>query len=768
MVESGLVSCHRRAIGCKSALLFGEPQANKKTRIQERDLGMAFGFVLPIIGIVVGIALLILQRRKVRGAASLVVFSLALIIWACAYGMLRYTSIYQPQSDGRFWLALLTLGATVTSTALLTFIIAYTNHTEWLGKWGILLLCVEPLSTQVLIWTNRWQDYFSTTYRLTNTGLLLNPSPWYWINASYSDGLMILALILLTQTFLNKPRQYMLQSITIIIGVFIPILTKVVSLAAFVFLLNLEPPLAAFVIAGGLLVYSIFRYKLIDIIPIARDTVVERMSEGWMTLDLNNRIVDLNPAAEKLLGVTREQTFGKPAEDFLQNLLDLGQDPSVREPELRGSVVVNGELRYLSVRVLPLIRPPEKQVGKVVLWRDIAERRKADNARQLARDEMFVLLHSISDTAFRTLNQNDFLTTSISQIVYAFRSQAGLIYLLEEAGVQAAPPRLYLAAHHGMARHELEHLSGSPEVSRFVTHIFEQQEPFLSPDICTDMRFPPAMQQSGNKSMLMLPLMAGEHALGVIGLVKKEDGPGFGNGGTTRLAIVAEELASFIRNDRKRKQALAQEERRSLGNDLHDSISQKLYALVQQTEAAQARLETGSTVTADDLARIGESARQTLKEMRLFIYQMKPVDLENKGLVAALNERLAAVEGRANMKARVLPDDNIYLSLEKETVLYNIAMEALNNIMKYANAKSVTILLKKRKAAVILEVVDDGCGFDTKKPGNGGTGLRIMQERLAKVDGKLTIRSAPGKGTKVIATVDENRVPRTTRMKRKL
>ena len=720
---------------------------------------MASGFVLPVLGIVVGIVLLFLRQRKIRGTASLVALSFGLILWASTYAILLYSTIYHSQSDGRLWLALITLSATVTSSALLTFI-AYTSHKEWLNKWGILLLCLEPLVMQGLLWTNRWQ--------VTSAGILSNSSPWYWINASYSDGLMILALILLTQTFLNKPRQYMLQSITIVIAVFIPILTKIVSLALFTFNFNLELPLASFVITGGLLVYSIYRYKLMDVAPIARDMVVESMSEGWMTLDLNNRIVDLNPAAETLLGVTREETFGKPAEDFLQNWLKLDQEPSIREPELRGTVNVNGELRYLSVRILPLIHPPEQQVGKLVLWRDIADRRRADNARQLARDEMFVLLHSISDTAFRTLNQNDFLMETISQIVYAFRSQAGLIFLLEEAGSKAGAPKFYLAAHHGVARKELEHLSASPEVARIVTSILQKQETFFAPDICTDPRFPPAMQHSGNKSMLLQPLTAGDHVLGVIGLVKKEDAPAFGNGTITRLAIVAEELASFIRNDRKRKQALAQEERRSLGNDLHDSISQKLYGVVQLTEAAQAKLETGSTVTGDDLARIGESARQTLKEMRLFIFQMKPVDLEHKGLVAALNERLAAVEGRANMKARVLPDENINLSLEKEIILYNIAVEALNNIMKYANAKSVTILLKRRKSSVILEVVDDGCGFDTRAPGNGGMGLLGMQERLSMVDGKLTIRSAPGKGTKVIATVDENKILRTTRMKRKL
>jgi len=719
---------------------------------------MATGYILPIVAIVISVSILILRQRKVRGAASLVAFSIGLLIWALAYAVFLYTSLNNLQLNPGLWLAPITLSVTVTSTALLTFVIAYTGHEDWFTRWGIVLLCLEPAAMQLLLWTNRWQ--------VANTGVLLNSSPWYWINASYSDGLIILALILMTQTFFNKPRPYVFQSITIFVAIFIPILTKIASLAIYTITLNLALPLVSFVITGGLLLYSITRYKLMDIAPIARDLVIDSMSEGWMVLDLNNRIVDLNPAAEALLGVTREETYGKPAKNFLQNLLLIDQQPWVRDSEQRGSVIVNGELHYLSVRILSLIHTPGQPVGRLVLWRDISERRRADNSRQLARDEMFLLLHSISDTAFRTLNQDDFLTESISQIVYAFRSGAGLIYLVEEAGSKGGPPRVYLAAHHGLGKIEVEHLSSAPEVLQVVTRVLERQEPFLSTDVLTDVRFPFAMQQSGSKSILLLPLLDGEHMLGVIGLLKKDDSAPFGNAETTRLAIVAEELASFIRNDRKRKQALAQEERRSLGNDLHDSISQRLYSLVNLTEAAQAKLETGSAVQAEDLDKIGKSARKTLQEMRLFIFQMKPVDMEHKGLVAALNERLAAVEGRANMKARVLADDEINLSLEKETILYKVAMEALNNVMKYADAKSVTILLKRRKSSVILEVVDDGSGFDTTAVGDGRMGLKIMKERLTKVDGKLEIRSAPGKGTKVIATIDENNIPHTPRTKR--
>jgi len=721
---------------------------------------MAIGISIAVIVVALTIAILALRRRKIRGGISLTIFALALTAWACAYGILFYNFL----PGGRLWLALVYLSATITATALLTFILSYTNHEEWLGKWGIFLFCLEPLATQILFWTDHMQGYFSSGYGITNTGIVLTSSPWYWINAAYSDGLIILALILLMQTFLHKSKQYVLQSMTIVIGIFIPILAKILSPIVNAFILNLEPALVSFAITGILLVYGIYRFKLLDVALIARDDVIESMSDGWMVLDPSNRIVDLNPAAEALIRMSREQAFGQPAEDALQNWPKFDQEPSVRELEVKGSVNVNGELRYLSVRILPLIRPAGKQVGKVVLWRDISERRRTDNARQRARDEMFVLLHSISDTAFRTLNLNDFLAESISQIVYSFQSQAGLIFLLEESRSKEDAPRVYLASHHGIPQNMVQHLSPSPEVNRIVTHMMERKEPFIVPDIPMDPRLPYSMRQSGNKSLLMMPLITGEQVLGVIGLVR-QSGSSFGRDEMTRLTIVAEELASFIHNDRERQEALALEERQRLFRDLHDSISQKLYGLVALTEAAQAKLETGAMVQEADLSRIGENARQALKEMRLFLYQMKPVDLETKGLVGALTDRLAAVEGRANMKTRVLTDDNINLTLEKETVLYQIALEALNNIIKHANAKSVDILLKRRNTSIILEVADDGCGFDSKAPGKGGMGLRIMQERVTKVDGKITIRSAPGKGTKIIATVGENKIPNPTRNK---
>ncbi|MGB8212434.1 MAG: histidine kinase N-terminal 7TM domain-containing protein [Anaerolineales bacterium] len=720
---------------------------------------MQTGIVVPLITVIVsaiGTAVIItgsIQRKwKFQGAPSLIIFTCAVMIWACADLLL-----YKTKTGGQLWLALSTLSATITATAILTFTLAYTGHREWVNKWVFIVLGLEPLATQVLFWNSHWHTYFDTGFIVRDKGIFLVSSPWYWINAAYSDGLMIFALILLSGTFFHKPKRYLLHYIPVIIAILIPIIATMINLAE-VPLISPELPMISFAITGILLIYGFHRFNLLDIAPIAHEMVLESMGDGWIVLDANDRIVDLNRAAETFLEISREKIFGQPAETILPNWLKLDQVPTDRELETRASIKLQGKVSYLSVRILPLIRPPEKPIGRLLLWRDITEGKKLDNARQRAREEMFVFLHTISDIAFHTTTLNEFLTESISQIVYFFHSQAGLVYLLEDTSKRSAP-KISLAAHHGIGRKEVEYLAVSPEVARIVTQIIQADELFYVPDISTDPRFPVPLQPAGIKCLLMLPLKTGEDVLGVIGLACREKTLAFGKEEITRLSIVAEELASFIRNDRIRQEAIAQEERLSLVRDLHDSIAQKLYSLVSLTEAAQASLETGTPVQATDISRIGERARQALKEMRLFLYQMKPVELESKGLVLALNERLAAVEGRANIKARVLVDENIQLSIEKEAILYNIAVEALNNVIKHTDARSVTVLLKRRKTSVILEVVDDGCGFDPKTADKGGMGLKIMQERVNKVDGKVTIRSAPGKGTKIIASVGENKVP---------
>jgi signal transduction histidine kinase len=231
--------------------------------------------------------------------------------------------------------------------------------------------------------------------------------------------------------------------------------------------------------------------------------------------------------------------------------------------------------------------------------------------------------------------------------------------------------------------------------------------------------------------------------------------PAYSQDEIVRLTTLSDHMASLIDSDRRRKLAIAMTERERLMRDLHDSVSQKLYGLVTTTEAAQAAMEAGSNVDPrQEFARIGENARQAVKEMRLFLYQMQQVDVEKEGLVSVLHHRLQAVEGRADIKARLLSEEEeIPLSSDKQMTLFYIAQEALNNVLRHARAKSVLVTLRNRRKNVILEIVDDGVGFDVRKVDRAGLGLRNMRERAAQLQGKLLIISRPDQGTRIAVSV---------------
>jgi signal transduction histidine kinase len=221
-----------------------------------------------------------------------------------------------------------------------------------------------------------------------------------------------------------------------------------------------------------------------------------------------------------------------------------------------------------------------------------------------------------------------------------------------------------------------------------------------------------------------------------------------------KIETLASQIAITVDSDRKKKLAIVVSERQRLLRDLHDSVSQKLYGLVTLTEAVQAAREAGAELNLTNYhARIGENARQAVKEMRLFLYQLQPVDIEKEGLVSVLHYRLAAVEGRADIKARLLADDDIRLSGEKQITLFFVAQEALNNVLRHAQAREVTVTLKQGRKHVHLHIMDDGRGFDPGKLEKGGLGLNNMWERVLLVGGTFRIRSKPGEGTMILVSV---------------
>jgi signal transduction histidine kinase len=196
-------------------------------------------------------------------------------------------------------------------------------------------------------------------------------------------------------------------------------------------------------------------------------------------------------------------------------------------------------------------------------------------------------------------------------------------------------------------------------------------------------------------------------------------------------------------------------ERNRLAGDLHDSVTQGLYGIVLHADAAKGQLSAGKPNQAEAyLEEIKMAGKEGLAEMRLLIFELRPPVLEKDGLAAALETRLYAVERRAGLVTEFLSELEGRLPLESEEGLYRIAQEALNNVLKHAQAKHIWVRLNQVGQLVTLEIADDGRGFEVDSARkSGGMGLDSMGERAKKFGGKLTIQSTLGGGTRISVEV---------------
>jgi signal transduction histidine kinase/ligand-binding sensor domain-containing protein len=220
-------------------------------------------------------------------------------------------------------------------------------------------------------------------------------------------------------------------------------------------------------------------------------------------------------------------------------------------------------------------------------------------------------------------------------------------------------------------------------------------------------------------------------------------------------AALEQEIAERIQVEQALRQSEREkavvDERNRLARELHDSVAQSMYGVTLLAEVASQLLSSGQAdQVAGYLGELKDTARESLAEMRLLIYELRPPVLEEEGLASALQARLEAVESRAGLETEFNVAGQIRLRSEVEEALFRIAQEALNNMLKHAQAHHVAVSLGQDEHSVTLEIADDGTGFDpTRALRSGGLGLRGMEERAAEIGARLEIESAAGSGTTV-------------------
>jgi nitrate/nitrite-specific signal transduction histidine kinase len=266
---------------------------------------------------------------------------------------------------------------------------------------------------------------------------------------------------------------------------------------------------------------------------------------------------------------------------------------------------------------------------------------------------------------------------------------------------------------------------------------------------------PPANEiaaAEGIRSIISVPIKINEQIFGVFGMNYCQPRR-FTDSDVRLFQALAQRAAIAVQNAHlyeQAEQAATLEERQRLARELHDAITQSLYSLVLLAEAGRRHLTAGNQAQVEHhLARLGETAQQALKEMRLLVYELRPPALTSAGLAGAIRHRLNAVEKRAGIQVRLIEEGTLALPASVEEQIFRLVQEALNNAIKHSGARSILVSLRQKPGLFEAEIQDDGRGFDQQEPPSGGVGLNSMRERAERIQAALIVESTIGEGTLV-------------------
>ncbi|UFQ14833.1 MULTISPECIES: GAF domain-containing sensor histidine kinase [Streptomyces] len=312
----------------------------------------------------------------------------------------------------------------------------------------------------------------------------------------------------------------------------------------------------------------------------------------------------------------------------------------------------------------------------------------------------------------------------------------------------------------GVSEEQWKAIGPLPRQHGILAAMLQKAEPERLADVREDPRFegwPSAHPDMSD--FLGLPIRYGDETLGALFLANKrcpkpQGGCGFTADDEELLSILAQHAAIALTNarlyERSRELTIA-EERSRLAHELHDAVSQKLFSLRLTAQAAAALVDRDPSRAKGELQQVAALAAEAADELRAAVVELRPAALDEDGLVATLRTHIQVLH-RAHSADVTFESNGVRaLPASQEEAMLRVAQEALHNALRHSGAGRVEVLLDKRGAGAVLRVADNGTGFDPKAIRRAGRhlGLVSMRDRASGVGGRLTVESAPGKGTTI-------------------
>ena len=289
----------------------------------------------------------------------------------------------------------------IVSTALswFRFALHYTGLNKWLKASRFAWLCIIPLITVILVLTNElhhlvWRTYVYLPVTNVLAIRITRYGPWFWVNVFYDYILVFLGASLIIRQSFKSFDLYRHQSTWLVAGALMPLIGNAIYVFRLIPGLEQDYTSVMFAMAGIATVIGMTRHQLLDLQPIARDTIIDSMSDAMFTLDNQNRIVDVNPAALTIMGVEVNALLGQPAVQAFAPWPDaVEQFKNTLEVQTDIVAEYNHQERYFDLRIFPLYDRRGLVTGRIIVVRDITDRK----ATEVALRERTIELEALNE-----------------------------------------------------------------------------------------------------------------------------------------------------------------------------------------------------------------------------------------------------------------------------------------------------------------------------------------------------------------------------------
>jgi PAS domain S-box-containing protein len=583
---------------------------------------------------------------------------------------------------------------------------------------------VIPILTVFISLTNNFHHLLFSAYAMERGEYYLRvswqPGIWFMALGAYSYAI-VFGLVYLLMSWVGRTKKLPRWRGLLILATSVMI-TAAYTLDTFGYalapgILNLPIGLAVMNLAY---IIGVWYLNLFDILPVARETLTQYMSDAIFVVDSNNVVLDVNPAGVKLIDRPASDILGKNIVSFMPREDRAKQAEEILENEFLGILPldIQSQDRFFDILLTNIYIEQNVVAAKLLVLRDITKRKRIEEALLESEEKHRSL--------FETMAQG---------VVY--QSTSGEIISFNQAAERIL----------GVS---LDQLQGRTSLDPRWKAIHENGSVYLGEEHPAMLALQTGQEVRNQIMGVYNPKTAGYRWINIHAV------PQFRQGESTPYQVYAtfDDITHFKQLQEEERQRVALEERQRLARDLHDAVSQTLFSARVTSEVLlrQKNKSISQKKVWEHVAHLDLLVKSALGEMRILLLELRPESLINADLPALLAHLVDAAASRIDAEINLDIQGKEQTPVDVKIAFYRIAQESLNNMIKHADSTKINICLTSSRDFVKIIAEDNGVGLRRGKSSGASMGIKIMRERASEIGAKLEISSKPKQGTRVTCT----------------